>query len=161
MWIMVQTGGNQTFIAAVRLVVNVQARLIREFVQQPIQGGQEGGRFEKRKAALGKKIFNLPANISKFVLQVNLVPKILKPVEPANGYQKRVGIESGVNLRLQKLLSNLLDLVITPTEIDLNDSIRRVEYRRQDNILKTTWSSLPKLLPLRQQCVPVFRKKRR
>lgn len=57
--IVVQTSRNESFVAAVRLVVHIVTRLAGVFVQQPVEGGKRASGRQKVKPSATEKQLDL------------------------------------------------------------------------------------------------------
>lgn len=157
---MVQAGRNQPFVAAVRLVVYVRRRLVRELIEQPVQGRQGASLFQKREAIGGKECLDGIANRNQLVGGADFIPKIRLIGEFADGGDNRIRIGAEIGQIIEELLRDLLDLLVAAPEINVEPGFGAVVGGRYDNVLEARCCWFTKLLLFGEQLVGLSRKKR-
>ncbi len=92
---------------------------------------------------------------------MDFIPEVLKTVELADGNNQGVGIGAIVGQVIQKLLGDLLNLLIAAPEVHLQHRLIAVERGRQNHVLKSGIDHAPVLLAFGQQPVLMLLEERR
>ncbi len=126
-------------------------------VEKPVEGRQRRNRFEKSKTLLGEKIGNAFAGISQLLVGMDFITEIRTFGEFSDGNNKRIGIGAVVGQVIEKLLSNLFNLLIAATKINLQHCFVAVERWGQDYVMKAGVNDAPILSAFGQEnkLVPV------
>lgn len=148
--IVVEVCRNESFITAMRLVVQKLAGLIGLAVQQRVDGIDTPVFVEKSKAIFPEKRFDVAAECFCRFIRFEFVPEIRRVSEFAEGNNCRVGVIAEFRRIPQKLLGNLFDLLIAGTEQNIYPNFILVKRRRKNDVLKACRRNFAKLFLVSQ-----------
>lgn len=127
MGVVVESGHDEPFVAAVGLVVDVGTGLIRLFVEQPVEGGQATGILQKSEAVGIEKTADFVADRGQVGRGADFVPEIEPLGELADGDDEGIGIGAEIDQVVEKLLGDLLYLLVAAAEINFEQRLAVVE----------------------------------